>query len=212
MTSNLWKSLVLVTSRCYTRTCEWLAPYNWRVQESVKWKAGQYISPLIRHIGKERWRQRERDRDPFFLLPNELTEATSISSNVMLKWKLIVQYAATTLGHASSISISGGVTKWGCSLGPTPRKADTFTNQPDFSIWDFCAAGILDDYLFWAFFSDVCVSVYVHNQGRGPITRGIGLDGLGMLSDVDLELGTLSVFTHPLYWGFNNCHITCLLL
>lgn len=109
---------------------KWPTPSQRGVKKSVKWKAGQYISYLIRHPRRERETEREMG-NAFFPL-NELTEAASISSNVNLKWKLIVQYAATTLGYVSCISISGSVTKWVCSLGSTPRKADTTTNQPDF--------------------------------------------------------------------------------
>lgn len=123
---------------------------------------------------REKGRHSERDRDQEFLFfRNELTEATSISSNVMLKWKLIVQYAATALGHASSISISGGVTKWVCSLGPTPRKADTSTNQPDFSIWHCCAAGILDECVLYVC---MCVCVYMQDQRWGPIIQGMQME------------------------------------
>lgn len=139
----------------------------------MKWKAGQYISSLIRHMRKrERETERERQRSEFLFFPNELTEATSISSNVMLKWKLIVQYAATALGHASSISISGGVTKWVCSLGPTPGEADTSTNQPDFSIWHCCAAGI------WMCVFRMCayVCLYMQDQRWSPIIQGMQME------------------------------------
>lgn len=125
----------------------------------------------------EKGRQRERQRLGVSFFSNELTEATSISSNVMLKWKLIVQYAATALRHASSISISGGVTKGVCSLGPTPRKADTSTNQPDFSIWHCCAAGIL--VRFVCVHISVCIC-RINNQVqsyRGCKWNGIKSDG-----------------------------------
>lgn len=151
----------------------WTAPpWKWRVKEWVKWKAGQNISSLIGHM-----RMRERDRDQEFLFSfNELTEAASISSNVMLKWKLIVQYTATAMGHGSCISISGGVTKWVCSLGPTPRKADTSTNQSDFSIQHCCTSGILDECVLY-----VCVCAWSKvrfNQTEDENRVGIVADEL----------------------------------
>lgn len=92
----------------------------------------------------------------------------------MLKWKLIVQYAATALGHASCISISGGVTKWVCSLGPTPRKADTSTNQPDFSIQHCCTVGILDQ----------CVlCVYVCAWSKMKFNQTEDENGMGIVAD-----------------------------
>lgn len=56
------------------------------------------------------WEKRKRERAAQRLIshvggismcPNELTEATSISSDVMLKWKLIVQYGSTQMPRVS---------------------------------------------------------------------------------------------------------------
>ena len=161
-------SLFLVINKCNIRRCKWPAPKTVNSQgvSEMKSRPVYFISDWA-HEKEEKGGDREWERlGSGVFSPNELTEATSISSNVMLKWKLIVQYAATASGHASSISISGGVTKWVCSLGPTPRKADTSTNQPDFSIWHRCAAGI--QYVLY-----VCMSVCVCRIKRwGPITQG----------------------------------------
>lgn len=152
----------------------------------------------IFHLWLGMWEREKRETEigSSFFFPNELTEATSISSNVMLKWKLIVQYAATALGHASSISISGGVTKWVCSLGPTPRKADTSPNQQDFSIWHCCAAGILHKGVLY-----VCVCLCVSKMKSNHTGDA---NGIGILLMMSCELWVMSKIVNVWWRGAHS--------
>lgn len=178
--TDLSKSLFLITYKCNMRLCE-KPPKNKESRSQWNEKQASMLQLWLGIWEREKAQQRERQRErkktrsgvPFF--PNELTEATSISSNVMLKWKLIVQYAATAMDYASSISISGGVTKWVCLLGPMPRKADTSTNQPDFSIWHCFAAVIPGRVCF------VCVSMSMRSNHTGDA------NGMGIFADEEID-------------------------
>ena len=139
---------------------------------------------------EEGWREREKrevDQEfPFF--PNELTEATSISSNVMLKWKLIVQYAATALGY---------------TLLPFPYRV-AWPNECACSDW--CPEKLIPPLIRQIFPSDIavllefwksaflymCVSVSVcvcvcvcvcacRSQTWGPIVQGMQMEWASLL-------------------------------
>lgn len=60
-------SLFLYTYKCKLITWKWPTPSQQRVKKSVKWKAGQYISYLIRHSRREGETEREIGNS-FFLL------------------------------------------------------------------------------------------------------------------------------------------------
>lgn len=87
-----------------------VGPLHHRAQDNVSGCRCSYVI-LNECNGIYQWSRVQRERESgsrlishvggISMCPNELSEATSISSDVMLKWKLIVQYGSTQMPRVS---------------------------------------------------------------------------------------------------------------